>query len=303
MAEYLFDLYGPAPAGKAWATSEGALLIDGVTGDAYVIASPANLGDTIEIAGGEIEIEIEPADPVVVFGECPKIGALVEAEINKLATQYREATKFQGYIRAVLGEVENAIRATCAIPTFFDLDTATGDQLTLLGKRLGWPRCHCVCDVAPVFGFDCGPNPLNLQIVGFCEGGTWANCDEVGQGQICLDDDEVYRGFLRARRYQMLGLYDIASLQTALRHVWGPTANVANTTVGKVVLSPGRVLTPIEVTQLPLVVRIMPIALGVKATVFLGGGNPIFGFGEGWGGFCEGAEWLCEVDPNAYACG
>jgi hypothetical protein len=301
MADYVFRLFGQAPAGFAWATNEGVLLVDG-EGLPYLVSSPASTGLSLEVRGGRLTYTLRNADGVATDEECPAPGDLVEAEINKVATQYREAGKFLAYMRVVLGEVEGAIRATCAIPDFFDLDTAVGDQLTLLGKRMGWPRCHCVCDVAPVFGFDCGPNPLGIPIVGFCEGGTWADCDEVGNGEICLSDDEVYRGFLRARRYQMLGLYDIASLQAALRHVWGPAANVANTGAGKVVIAPGRPLTAVETSQLPLVVRVMPIAPGIKAKLFLGGDDPIFGFGEGWGGFCADAQWLCETDPNAYAC-
>ena len=37
--------------------------------------------------------------------DCPAEGALVEVEINKIATQYREAQRLIGYMRAVLGEI------------------------------------------------------------------------------------------------------------------------------------------------------------------------------------------------------
>lgn len=301
MTVYAFTLLGPPPAGFRWAANGETLLADD-DGLPYLVVAPDADGIDIPIEGGGIEFNLIRADGIEIEAECPAPGELVEAEINKVATQYREASKFLDYMRACMGEVETALRATCAIPSFFDLDTAVGDQLTLLGKRLGWPRCHCVCDVAPVFGFDCGPNPLGIPIVGFCEGGTWADCDEVGQGEICLSDDEVYRGYLRARRYQLLNLYDIGSLQAALRHVWGPTANVAHSGIGRVVLSPGRALTVDEVRQIPLAVRVSPVAPGIRATLFLGGDDPIFGFGEGWAGFCEDSQWLCEVEANAYAC-
>lgn len=236
------------------------------------------------------------------MSECPEQGSLVEIEIDRILTQYRESPHLISMLRTYLGHAEDVARIICSIPSFFDLDTAVGDQLTLLGKRLGWPRCHCTCEVAPVVGFDCGPS-FGIEIVGFCEGGTWINCNEVGDGEICFDDDEVYRGFLRARRYQILGLYDIQSLQDALKFIWGDAATAVESNGGRVVLSPTRDLTPQELKEVPLVFRVMPIAPGVKGLLYLNNGtNLIAGFGDGWGGLCENAEWMCPIDPHAYSC-
>jgi hypothetical protein len=225
----------------------------------------------------------------------------IEPQINLIATEYRESAKLIAFARTILEQIDEVARNVHAIPFYFDLDTAVGDQLTIIGKQLGWPRCHCVCSIAPVFGFACGPNPLGIPIVGFCQGGTWINCNETGSSELCLNDDEVYRAYLKARRYQMLGLYDLASLQTALRHVWGDQAFVANAAFGHVVLSPGRDLLTQELPELPLAIRVMPVAPGIKALVHLGSA-PLFGFGTGWAGLCEGGEWLCPIDPHAYDC-
>lgn len=231
---------------------------------------------------------------------CPEEGVLVEQELDRVLTQYRESPHLLGMMRTYLGHVEDVLRVICGIPDYFDIETAVGDQLTLLGKRLGWPRCHCVCDVSPVFGFDCGPS-FGIEVVGFCEGGSWINCREVGDSDICLDDDEVYRSFLKARRYELLGLYDIHSLQEALRQIWGPDAVAIESVAGRVVLAPRRVLTAEELKQVPLVFRVVPIAPGIKGEIDFGS-SPIFGFGTGWGGFCEGAEWLCPENPHIYDC-
>jgi hypothetical protein len=233
---------------------------------------------------------------------CPIEGELVEAEVNRVATQYREATKFLGLIRALLSEGEGAAIKLCAVPDFFDIDTAVGDQLTIIGKWLGFPRCHCVCEAPKVFGFKCGTFTSSDQIAGFCEpGSTWAGCPPLGNGEICISDDEIYRGLLKARRYQVLGLYDIASLQAAVRHVWGSMASVVSSRVGSVTLAPGRVLTAFEMTIIPVLFRTLPIAPGIKGMVHYGTG-PIFGFGAGWGGFCESAEFVCPADPLTYSC-
>lgn len=233
---------------------------------------------------------------------CPTAGILVEEEVNKVATQYREATKFLSLVRALLGQSESAAIALCDLPSFFDIDTAVGDQLTIIGKWLGFPRCHCVCDEPDVFGFDCGPYTGPFTISGFCAPGTtWLGCPPLGNSTLCIDDDETYRGMLKARRYQMMGLFDIASLQAAIRHVWGNTAQVADASVGSVVLAPGRSLSADETAQLPIAFRVFPIAPGIRAMARLGTG-PVFGFGEGWGGFCEDAEFLCPTDPHTYTC-
>lgn len=228
--------------------------------------------------------------------------ALTASELDKVATEYREATKFLGMVRAYLSETEYAARAACAVPNHFDLDTAVGDQLTILGKQLGFQRCHCICDAPKVFGFKCGPFASSDRIGGFCEpGSTWAGCPPLGASDICITDDEVFRGFVRARRYQVLGLYDIASLQAAARHLWGNAASVVSSRIGRVTLAPGRALSEFEMMLVPVAFRVLPIAPGIRGTIHYGTG-PIFGFGEGWGGFCESAEFICPADPHTYTC-
>jgi len=269
-----------------------------------------------------VDTLLAQASGSVTPNTCPLTGTMVEAEINRVATEYRESTRLLGLIRTYLRQVEEVAQAICAIPSYFDIETAVGDQLTLLGKRMGWPRCHCVCVSIPVYGFECEDET----VLGFCDDGTWINCGDAGNGELCLYNDEVYRTFLKARRYQMLGLYDIESLQTAMRHIWGPTAVVIDTRPGRVTLAPGRELTMQERLELPLVIRVMPIAPGIRVMVSLEAGR-FAGFGEGWGGFCEqdeqltndfgepltndvgeplfvrvGANWFCPIDPHAYDC-
>jgi hypothetical protein len=233
---------------------------------------------------------------------CPAPGVLVEEEVDKVATQYREATKFLAIVRALLGQTEASGGAACPLPTFFDIDTAVGDQLTIIGKWLGLPRCHCICEPPKVFGFKCGPFAGSDRIAGFCApGSTWSGCPPLGNGEICISDDEVFRGMLKARRYQVMGLYDIASLQAAARHIWGAGASVVSSKVGRVTLAPGRALSDFEMMLVPVAFRILPIAPGIKGMIHYGTG-PIFGFGEGWGGFCESAEFVCSAEPNTYTC-
>lgn len=227
---------------------------------------------------------------------------LVSREQGKVATQYREAERFRAYLTAVLTQVQDAARAAAAIPTFFDINTAVGEQLTFLGKRLGFPRCHCVCDAQPVFGFVCEgePTPPGPPIVDFCSPiGVWRGCG--GVSDHCLGDDEVYRAHLVSRRYQMLGLYDLESLGASLRAVWGPTAWVPEAKGGTVVVAPGRDLSAEENLRFSVTLRALPIAPSMDIAVHYGS-RPIFGFGEGWADICTG-DFLCPVYVDPYACG
>ena len=236
------------------------------------------------------------------MANCMEEGQLVEQEVDRVLTQYRESPNLLGVIRAYIQQVEEVLRIVCAIPDYFDLDTAIGDQLTLIGKRLGFPRCHCVCVTPPVIGFSCGgayTGPYTL--VGACEGGSFLRCRETGTSTICIDDDEMYRSILKARRYQAMGLYDADSLQAAAEHVWGDTAQVHNLGGGRVVVAPGRLLTADELAIRAIAFRAIPIAPGVKALTTDATGL-ITGFGAGWGGACDGSEILCPVDPHSYDC-
>lgn len=228
-------------------------------------------------------------------------GSLVESELGKKATQYREAERLIGYMRAVLGQIEVAARAIHAIPDAFDIDSSVGDQLTLIGKRMGFSRCHCVCDATPLYGFVCDDAPSLIPLVGPCEEGSWLGCD--GVTDLCISDDEVFRAHLYARRYQMLGLFDIDSLTTALRTIWGPTAWVPEASRGLVTIAPGRALTAAEAQRLSITARVLPIAPGMSLGVHLGS-SPILGFGEGWAGPCETPPgvMLCPTILDPYAC-
>lgn len=265
---------------------------------------------------------------------CPVPDVKVEERIDRVLTQYRESPKLLHLLRTYMQQVDQILRSACSIPSFFDIDTAVGDQLTLVGKRLGWPRCHCICTVQPVFGFACDGVAMQDPITGFCDDNqTWFDCNPYGTADVCINDDEQYRGFLRARRYQMMALFDLESLTEAVQMLFGPTAVVLDAGVGRVVIAPGRPLTGSEINLIQLYPRVLPVAPGIRIRFHFGEIH-VFGFGDGWGGFCElvvpaglpiatehGTQlitennvvittgplalttpWMCEVDVKPYSC-
>jgi hypothetical protein len=179
-----------------------------------------------------------------------------------------------------------------------------------------------------MFGFECEGLPSPCVLTGFCDDNNiWLDCGPFGTSDICITDDEVYRNFLRARRYQMLGLFDIESLTAAVQHLFGETAVVMDAGVGRVVIAPCRNLTAAEAALPQLYPRVLPVAPGVRICFHFDADTTVFGFGDGWGGFCDrivslidehgnlivdefgnelavtqSAQWLCEIDVHPYDC-
>lgn len=226
---------------------------------------------------------------------CETREAFVKDGTDKVINQYRESPKLLGMIAAHLGQLWDIYNSVCKMPDYFDLDTAVGDQLTIIGKWMGFPRCHCVCDVQPVFGFSCGaPTVAGRRILGFCEDALWIDCVSDGLSEICITDDETYRKFLKVRAYQIEKAYSWEDLTAALQILFGEQARVMDAGHGEVVLAPLRELTESEKALHSLYPRVLPITPGI-VTRWHFGTFKIFGFGEGWGGFCE--EW----QPNGLA--
>lgn len=221
---------------------------------------------------------------------------------DRLRTQYRESDKFIALLRHDLDYIQTLTTLVCAIPELFDLDTALGEQLTWLGKVLGFPRTHCVCTLPPVYGVPCDGVTYPYEIVTDpCLPATWLGCRDSGETTITIGDDEIYRGFLRARIYQMLGLYDITSLTRAAKHIWGDNVGVDVLKPFEVIVAPGRALSSLDRALVPIAFRVLPIAPGIVGKVSYHTG-PIVGFGAGWVGACEGGGFLCPENPYAYSC-
>lgn len=260
---------------------------------------------------------------------------MVEERLDRVLTQYRESPKLLHLLRTYLRAASAMSLQLCDLHEKFDLDSAVGDQLTIIGKRLGFPRTHCICTVQPVFGFECEGYVPDQPLAGFCEpGSTWAGCGEFGTGDITIVDDDLYRRFLKVRVRQAASLFSRADLEASLRDLWGDSAMLLNSSQGEIVVAPGRDLTNDEIALLQIYPRVMPLALGVSVR-FHFGTTRVFGFGEGWGGFCEfvdadgepiqassgeiitttagddpletgpltmDAPWMCLIDVKPYSC-
>ena len=253
--------------------------------------------------------------------------AFVTERTDRVLTQYRESPKLLAVISAILRQAEDARDAALAMPDHLDLETAEGDWLTYVGKRMGWGREHCVCLRPPVFGFECeDPDPL-LPVAGFCdEMGTWIDCAAPEASVYRLDDDATYRRFLRVRARQIAGDFTEAGVLAAAREAFGDKAEVLASNNRRVVVAPGEDFDILHPTA-QLWTRVFPLPPSTRLTFHVGSTRAVFGFGPGWTGFCgenevplvtetgeplvtEGGEtwiadgvadptiWMCALSPN-----
>jgi len=210
--------------------------------------------------------------------------------LDLLATQYRESPNLKALMTVYLDALGDVAPAICDTFTL-DIDTAVGDQLTQIGKVLGWDRVQCGGVRPKVFGFECVDECTSslAPIGGFCE--TWNGNDclsDVLFGEFTFTDDELYRRFLKSLVLKYDNDFRRSTLREAIEILFGADATIFNETPGTIGISTGRPLTSDELAITHLFKQVLPVAPGVGVSVYETTGTRPFGFGIGWGEFCTG---------------
>lgn len=119
--------------------------------------------------------------------------------ISRLATQFRESENLKEYIKAFLKQSDELETVYQSFLSKFDLETAEGDQLDILGKIVGQDRILLDAVVLFYFGYF---GALGAQSFGSLSdpelGARFREIGESTTGNRLLVDDE-YREFIRAR--------------------------------------------------------------------------------------------------------
>jgi len=226
--------------------------------------------NSLPLTDGYYALRVDLDGSLIVWvhevGDTVVVDTRVQDKLDLVLTQYRESPNLLGLISTYLKQLNEAEDAIAGITEKFDLDTAVGDQLTIIGRWLGFPRCHNVPAGTPVFGFDCDGFVSQYNIVGFCEEGLWLGCPGISSFEVCITDDELYRKFLYVRRYQLLGDNDYRTFVKCIRILFGTSATYVQT--GRVIdVSPGRTLTDYEQIFLRVYERVLPRALKASVNV------------------------------------
>lgn len=227
--------------------------------------------------------------------------AMEEERINRILTQYRESPNLIGVIRAALSELADVAERGDAIQAAFDIDTSTGDQLTMIGKWLGWPRTHCQGSRAKVFGFACEEDDCSVgyPVLGFCEGARFA-CEGALFEEFTFSDDALYRRYLKARAVAINAAqtndYSRDDLVAAASALFGDDCVIVKERRGETILCLTRFFTSAELQILHLAEHVLPIPPGVTLTWAHCDGE-IFGVGTGWGELCTSSFYKIIKDP------
>jgi Protein of unknown function (DUF2612) len=232
---------------------------------------------------------------------CPQPLDWVTQEIDKIITQYREAYKFKALTKNHLKQIEEAAVYACGISQYFNIETAECDQLTMLGRLLGFSRFQCKGLQRPRFKWSTC-NPLAALCVcsacdecayeqgtGWCEG-YWG--DIYDPFEFTCGDDELYRRFLFCRIIQRGKKFTKGNLVKALNLLYDTDeAMVISSQGGVIRVAICRPLTQFERRAWHMYRAVLPVGLGVRTEILdqKTTAKP-FGFGTGWGEWCVG-EW------------
>lgn len=200
--------------------------------------------------------------------------------------QYVESDNLAAVLGTYLREMEPVRAALAELARVLDLDTAQGEALSLIGRRMGFPRTHCVSQSRPVFGFPRpnGPLPGEPEIGDLGDPATvWAGSEAVGVGSITINDDAAYRRFLKARAVQLRSDYTVAALLRACVALFGPGVEIlGDTDRTVVVVLPARLDATARLWR-PLYPRVLPIPPCVSVRFHERDPSlDLFGFGAGW---------------------
>ena len=127
--------------------------------------------------------------------------------------------KFMATVNLLTGVLAETAATTLSLPQAFDVDTAVGEQLDMVGEWVGFPRRVFV----PLIGVFFSWNTTGL---GWNEG-SWKGPFETGDGTVLLDDT-TYRTFLRI---QILANYWHGDQGSPIAWAQGPVLSYFGATV------------------------------------------------------------------------
>jgi len=260
--------------------------------------------------------------------------AEIEARIDRIATQYRESPNLIALMRSYMEEFGLAAEAMVEIASAFDLETKGGDQLTIIGKWLGWPRHHPNGQLATFFGFDSAPvqpfggfgetppsewdtagseaeqllgfnpdadpnqDPDYFPVDGFCGEGIFYTEGAQRYRAYDFSDDEEYRVWLKAMQRRLQKDYRRGTLAEAATGIFGSEVVPIEERAGEMILCLTRAFTVQERRYLHKVEEVLPVTPGALLRWAQSEGSP-FGFGAGWGELGQNGFYKIVRDPFA----
>lgn len=227
------------------------------------------------------------------------VNEMIDERLSRVLTQYRESDNLLGLITEYLKALGNIGAQIDELNEAFNIETSTGNQLTLIGKWLGWPRTHCEGQRLPVFGYPCEGYRINYPVKGYCEGVRYS-CAQTPYQSYTFEDDDEYRNWLIVRGAaivaQQTSNFSYPLLEQTASIIFDDDVIVVRTLPGKITLCLTRYFTEYELSILHLVKEILPLPPGIGVVWAHCDGVP-YGYGDGWGDTCTSNYYAIIRDP------
>lgn len=163
-----------------------------------------------------------------------------------ITSEHKDRPKFSAMVDAVSGAWASLYDETLSIPAAFDLDTAVGAQLDVIGEWVGQTRIIPNVLVVLFFGFQDNPAALpygeegNLSV-----GGRFLEEGEPESGTTVLADPE-YRTILRAKIVRNNSFGSTADIVRSLAFIFDAPAVISDPGIMAIGVAIGRPLTLVE---------------------------------------------------------
>ncbi|WP_277561364.1 DUF2612 domain-containing protein [Acinetobacter beijerinckii] len=135
----------------------------------------------------------------------------IDNYLKLITSQHRNKPKYQAMIEETIQPIIDIKNSIQSLPTYFDLETATGDQLATIAKWVGAPTTIDNAIPLPLFGFEGQPEALPFGELADPEiGGYWRESGQSGYTTGTIET-ELLRNVIKAQIYKnscICSLYD-----------------------------------------------------------------------------------------------
>ncbi|WP_151823843.1 MULTISPECIES: DUF2612 domain-containing protein [Acinetobacter] len=126
----------------------------------------------------------------------------IDDYLKLITSQHRGKPKFEAMIRTTLQPIIDVRNAIQTLPSHFDIETATGDQLVTLAKWVGAPTTTPNAVALPLFGFDGQPAALPFgETNNPSAGGFWRESGQTGNTTGTIET-ELLKKVIKAQIYR-----------------------------------------------------------------------------------------------------
>lgn len=126
----------------------------------------------------------------------------IDGYLKLITSQHRNKPKYEAMIKETLQPILEIKDSIQSLPSYFDLETATGDQLLIIAMWVGAPTAIQNAAALPLFGFEGQPEALPFGELNELEiGGYWRESGQSGYTAGTIDT-ELLRNVIKAQIYK-----------------------------------------------------------------------------------------------------